>query len=111
MNKTKKAVIIITSVAVLLAVFILFCSVIGMQKSNGYDTDWMVGKPMWLIKLRYGGFDYTHENAPYANIHAYYVGVKDRENEPGRYEQWVWVIFDGTDTCTHAIVKNESVFW
>ena len=63
MNKTKKTVIIITSVAVLLAVFILSCAVIGMQKSNGYDTDWMVGKPMWLIKLRYGGFDYENESS------------------------------------------------
>lgn len=111
MNKTKKTVIIITLLAVLLAVFILSCAVIGMQKSNGYDTDWMVGKPMWLIKLRYGGFDYTHENAPYANIYAYNAGIKENKYEPGRYEQWVWVIFDGTNTCTHAKAQNKSVFW
>ena len=109
MNKTKKTVIIFTSVAVLLVVIVLSCSVIGMFRSGDIDTDWMVGKPMWLIKLRYGGFDYTHENAPYANIHAYNAGIKENKYEPGRYEQWVWVIFDQNNTCTQATTQSHSV--
>ncbi len=110
MNKTKTKTIIIVAVAALLAVIILSCSIFGMLGSREYDTDWMVGKPMWLIKLRYGGFDYTHEMAPYANIHAYHVGIKEEKYEHILYDQWVWLTFDETNTCTEATTQDRSVW-
>ena len=63
MNKTKKTVIIITSLAVFLAVIVLSGVVLSLFMPENYDTDWMKGKPMWLIKLRYGEFDYENESS------------------------------------------------
>ena len=60
---TRSKIFIISAVAITLAVIVLSGVVLSLFMPENYDTDWMVGKPMWLIKLRYGEFDYENESS------------------------------------------------
>lgn len=60
---TRSKIFIISAVAITLAVIVLSGVVLSLFMPENYDTDWMKGKPVWLIKLRYGGFDYENESS------------------------------------------------
>lgn len=63
---------------------------------ENYDTDWMEGKPVWLIKLRYGEFDYESESSC-----GYSVKHKDLFGDTVGVTN-VTVYFNESRICTRA---------
>lgn len=58
-KKTK--IFIISAVAITLAVIAVSAVILSAVMSETYNTDWMEGKPLWLIEFRYGGFDFEND--------------------------------------------------
>lgn len=60
--KNKKTIILLVVAAVLVGV-IMSVSIIKTTSAKNYNVDWMEGKPLWLIEVRYGEFDFINDEA------------------------------------------------